>query len=109
MQAGQAGVQAGQVGQVEVQAGQAGRAGRVGQVAGPTGLPGLPGQAILVLAVGGSGAVATGLLGQANLAGHRENHRAGRLGIHLAPVLESHRDTGPTGSWPGRKPTCGHD
>ena len=76
-------------------------AGQVGAVAVPTDLPD---QAILVLAVEGSGVAPTDLPGQANLAGHQENHLAGHLGNLLVLVLES-----PTGSWPGRRSTCGQD
>ena len=93
-----------QVERVQVQAGQA---GWVVLEPGPTGLLGLPGQAILAVVV--SGAVATGLLAGANLAGHLENLQAGRLGNHLGRVLESHQDTGATGSWPGRRSAWGHD
>ena len=86
--------------QVEVQV----QAGQVPEP-GPTGLLGL---AILVLAVVVSGAVATAVL--PNLAGHLGNLQAGRLENHLALVLVGkHQDTGPTGSWPGRKSTWGHD
>ena len=101
VEAGQAGqAEAGQAGRVE-----AGRAGRVVSEPGPTGL--LPGQAIAVVV---SGAVAT-VLPIVHQAGHLGNLQAARLGSHLAPVLGSHllHQESPTGSWPGRKSTWGHD
>ena len=102
---------------VVVQVGQAGQVGQVvaGQAVAVAGQePGLAilavaaGQAILALAVAVV-AVAPNLAVLPNLADHLGNLQAGRLGNHPAPVLGSRQDTGPTGSWPGRKSTWGHD